>query len=64
MNNIGKINGYNVAPNYMLQQESKEDLSKQATNESVAGKDEQKQVSSNDVYGFLAARNACTKCNS
>ena len=57
MSNINPLK-FGVTGNQYIQKESKEDLSKQSTNESIAEKQEKKQLGSNEVFGFLAAQNA------
>ena len=57
MSNINPLK-FGVTGNQYIQKDAKEDLAKQTANESVAEKEEKKQLGSNDVFGFLAAQNA------
>jgi hypothetical protein len=57
MSNINPLK-FGVTGNQYIQKDTKEDLAKQTTNESVAEKEQKKQLGSNDVFGFLAAQNA------
>ncbi|MBQ8887586.1 MAG: hypothetical protein IJY61_07800 [Candidatus Gastranaerophilales bacterium] len=58
MENIGKINGYNVSTNYRWQQEEKEGLSKEAKTENKAAEKAEQQVSEKEVFNYIGGYNA------
>lgn len=57
MSNINPFK-FGITGNPYIQKEQKEDLTKQSKNETVAEKQETKQLNSSEVFGFLAAQNA------
>lgn len=56
-NNVSRINGWNVAANYAKQQEAKEDLT-QNQSENKNETTEQKQANPNEVLNFIGGYNA------
>jgi hypothetical protein len=57
MTNINPIK-FGIAGNQYYKQEAKEDLTKNTTKEAKTNENQQKQLNSNDVLGFMAAQNA------
>ena len=56
-NNVSRINGWNVAANYAKQQETKEELT-QNQSEDKKETAEQKQANPNEVFNFIGGYNA------